>query len=130
MGWHSVHCTQGSVIPLPEHQVDGGGCARQAGVLGLTKTVAREFSSRNILCNAVAPGFVASDMTAAIDPKYEAAILKNIPLGATPRRLPRPAHISTKLQRDGYSNPGQEGLCLARPSSSGAPRVQSTLHRH
>jgi len=92
--------------------------------------VAREFSSRNILCNAVAPGFVASDMTAAIDPKYEAAILKNIPLGATPRRLPRPAHISTKLQRDGYSNPGQEGLCLARPSSSGAPRVQSTLHRH
>lgn len=51
-------------------------------MIGLTKTVAREFSARNILCNAVAPGFVASDMTAAIDPKYEAGILKNIPLGA------------------------------------------------
>jgi hypothetical protein len=107
-------CTQGSVPLLSEHQVDVGGCARQAGVLGLTKTVAREFSSRNILCNAVAPGFVASDMTAAIDPKYEAAILKNIPLGAAPQRLPRPAHVSTKLQRDRYSSPGQEGLCLSQ----------------
>ncbi|KAK9825651.1 hypothetical protein WJX81_005357 [Elliptochloris bilobata] len=55
--------------------------AAKAGVMGLTKTVAREFSARNILCNAVAPGFVASDMTAAIDTKYEAQILKNIPLG-------------------------------------------------
>lgn len=54
----------------------------QAGVMGLTKTVAREFAGRNILCNAVAPGFVASDMTAALDPKYEAQIFKTIPLGA------------------------------------------------
>ncbi len=49
--------------------------------MGLTKTVAREFAGRNILCNAVAPGFVASDMTAALDPKYEAQIFKTIPLG-------------------------------------------------
>ena len=53
----------------------------QAGVIGLTKTVAREFASRGITCNAVAPGFIASDMTAAIDPKYEASILAQIPLG-------------------------------------------------
>ena len=53
----------------------------QAGVLGLTKTVAKEFSGRNITCNAVAPGFIASDMTAKIDKKYEEAILKQIPLG-------------------------------------------------
>ena len=58
--------------------------ARQAGVIGLTKTVAREYAGRGITCNAVAPGFIASDMTAAIDPKYEAAILANIPLGAGP----------------------------------------------
>ena len=51
-------------------------------MIGLTKTVAREFASRGITCNAVAPGFIASDMTAAIDPKYEAAILGSIPLGA------------------------------------------------
>jgi 3-oxoacyl-[acyl-carrier protein] reductase len=49
-------------------------------VLGLTKTVAREYAPRNITCNAVAPGFIASDMTAAIDPKYEEMILGQIPL--------------------------------------------------
>lgn len=56
----------------------------QAGVIGLTKTVAREFALRNITCNAVAPGFIASDMTAAIDPKYEEAILGQIPLSEKP----------------------------------------------
>ena len=61
--------------------------ASQAGVLGLTKTVAKEFSSRNITCNAIAPGFIASDMTAKIDKKYEEAILKQIPLGTRLLRL-------------------------------------------
>ena len=55
--------------------------ASKAGVIGLTKTVAREYSSRGITCNAIAPGFIASDMTAAIDKKYEEGILKSIPLG-------------------------------------------------
>lgn len=50
--------------------------ASKAGVIGLTKTVAREYSSRGITCNAIAPGFIASDMTAAIDKKYEEGILK------------------------------------------------------
>ena len=53
----------------------------QAGVIGLTKTIAREYSGRNIVANVIAPGFIASDMTAKIDPKYEEAILKQIPLG-------------------------------------------------
>lgn len=61
----------------------------QAGVIGLTKTVAREFAPRGITCNAVAPGFIASDMTAAIDPKYEEMILNQIPL-STPLS-PHPA---------------------------------------
>ena len=56
----------------------------QAGVLGLTKAVAREMASRNICVNAVAPGFIASDMTDKIDKKYEEAILSTIPLGAQP----------------------------------------------
>ncbi len=59
----------------------------QAGVIGLTKTVAREFAPRGITCNAVAPGFIASDMTAAIDPKYEEMILNQIPL-STPLTPP------------------------------------------
>ena len=58
------------------------GLTRQAGVIGLTKTVAREWATRKIVCNAVAPGFIASDMTAAMDPKFEEKILSEIPLGA------------------------------------------------
>jgi NAD(P)-dependent dehydrogenase (short-subunit alcohol dehydrogenase family) len=54
--------------------------AAKAGVIGLTKTTAREWAGRGITCNAVAPGFIASDMTAAIDKKYEESILKGIPL--------------------------------------------------
>lgn len=54
--------------------------AAKAGVIGLTKTTAREFAGRGITCNAVAPGFIASDMTAAIDKKYEEGILAGIPL--------------------------------------------------
>ena len=55
-------------------------------MIGLTKTVAREFAGRGVTCNAVAPGFIASDMTAAIDSKYEEKILAEIPLGAVPSR--------------------------------------------
>eukprot|EP00197_Chlamydomonas_leiostraca_P008033 CAMPEP_0202865484 /NCGR_PEP_ID=MMETSP1391-20130828/6153_1 /ASSEMBLY_ACC=CAM_ASM_000867 /TAXON_ID=1034604 /ORGANISM="Chlamydomonas leiostraca, Strain SAG 11-49" /LENGTH=277 /DNA_ID=CAMNT_0049545337 /DNA_START=83 /DNA_END=916 /DNA_ORIENTATION=- len=55
--------------------------AAKAGVIGLTKTIAREYAGRAITCNAIAPGFIASDMTAAIDKKYEEMILKGIPLG-------------------------------------------------
>ncbi len=55
--------------------------AAKAGVLGLTKTIAREYAGRGITCNAIAPGFIASDMTDAIDEKYVEGILKSIPLG-------------------------------------------------
>lgn len=55
----------------------------QAGVIGLTKTVAREYAGRSITCNAIAPGYIESDMTKAIDPKYTEGILKQIPLGET-----------------------------------------------
>ncbi len=63
-------------------------------MIGLTKTVAREYSGRGITCNAVAPGFIASDMTAAIDPKYEASILASIPLGRVCRVSPPAATLS------------------------------------
>ena len=53
----------------------------KAGVIGLTKSVAREYSARNITCNAVAPGFIASDMTAELSSEIEAKILSAVPLG-------------------------------------------------
>ena len=56
--------------------------ASKAALLGFTKSAARELASRGILVNAVAPGFVETDMTAALNEQLRAEMLKNIPLGA------------------------------------------------
>jgi 3-oxoacyl-[acyl-carrier protein] reductase len=53
----------------------------KAGLIGFTKTVAREMASRNITCNAVAPGFVPTDLTNSLLGQMEETILKQIPLG-------------------------------------------------
>jgi 3-oxoacyl-[acyl-carrier protein] reductase len=55
--------------------------ASKAGVIGLTRTVARELASRNITVNAVAPGFIATDMTAKLGEELLEQIKKEIPLG-------------------------------------------------
>jgi 3-oxoacyl-[acyl-carrier protein] reductase len=55
--------------------------AAKAGLIGFTKTVAREMASRNITCNAVAPGFVPTDLTKALLDKMKDTILPQIPLG-------------------------------------------------
>src|SRR5258705_4353961 len=55
--------------------------AAKAGLIGFTKTVAREMASRNITCNAVAPGFVPTDLTNALIGQMQETILKQIPLG-------------------------------------------------
>ena len=55
--------------------------ASKAGLIGLTKTVAREFASRNITCNAVAPGYIATAMTDALSEKVKADFIRQIPLG-------------------------------------------------
>jgi len=55
--------------------------AAKAGLIGFTKTIAREMASRNITCNAVAPGFVPTDLTNDIIKQMEGTILPQIPLG-------------------------------------------------
>ena len=55
--------------------------ASKAGVIGLTKSVARELSSRGITCNAVAPGFIDTEMTAQMTDKAKEAVQAQIPLG-------------------------------------------------
>lgn len=54
--------------------------ATKAGVIGLTKSAARELASRNITVNAVAPGFIVSDMTDALSEELKAQMLEQIPL--------------------------------------------------
>ncbi len=54
--------------------------ASKAGLIGFTKTVAREFASRNITCNAVAPGFIETAMTRALSDKVREELTSRIPL--------------------------------------------------
>jgi 3-oxoacyl-[acyl-carrier protein] reductase len=56
--------------------------ASKAGLIGFTKSTAREFASRGLTVNAIAPGFTETDMTAVLDEKMRAEVLKQIPLGA------------------------------------------------
>ena len=55
--------------------------ASKAGMIGLTKAVAKELASRNVRCNAIAPGFIETEMTHVLDEKTKEAFLKSIPLG-------------------------------------------------
>jgi 3-oxoacyl-[acyl-carrier protein] reductase len=55
--------------------------ASKAGLIGMTKALAKEFGPRNVRVNAVAPGFIETDMTDVLKPEQREAILKQIPLG-------------------------------------------------
>ena len=67
--------------------------ASKAGVIGMTKTVAKELGSRGVTCNAVAPGFVRTPMTDVLEEDYKAEILKQISLG----RLGEPEDIANAV---------------------------------
>lgn len=56
-------------------------CAAKAGIIGLTKSMAKELASRNICINAVAPGYIETDMTDVLTEKTKEAVIKQIPLG-------------------------------------------------
>ena len=64
--------------------------AAKAGVAGMTRALARELGSRNITVNCVAPGFIETDMTAALGEAQQKALLGQIPLG----RLGKPADVA------------------------------------
>ncbi len=64
--------------------------ASKAGVIGLTRTLARELAARNITVNAVAPGFIATEMTAALGEETLGQLQKQIPLG----RLGKPQDVA------------------------------------
>ena len=70
-----------SVVGLRGNPGQTGYAASKAGVLGLTKAAAKELASRNITVNAVAPGFIDTDMTAALTETAKNAALGSIPMG-------------------------------------------------
>jgi 3-oxoacyl-[acyl-carrier protein] reductase len=75
-----------SVVGIVGNAGQANYAASKAGLIGFTKSVAKEFGGRNVRCNAVAPGFVETAMTAQLPPAAREAMLRNVPLGraATP----------------------------------------------
>jgi 3-oxoacyl-[acyl-carrier protein] reductase len=70
-----------SVIGITGQAGQSNYAASKAGIIGFTKSVAREVASRGILVNAVAPGFIETQMTAVLPPEHQEAILRQVPLG-------------------------------------------------
>ncbi len=70
-----------SVVGITGNAGQANYAAAKAGVIGFTKSIAREFAPRNVGVNAVAPGFIVTDMTAVIPEKAKENILGNIPVG-------------------------------------------------
>ena len=79
-----------SVVGITGNKGQANYAASKAGLIGLTKSVAKELGSRNVLVNAVAPGFIDTDMTAAMTPEARSALSGQIPL----ERLGRPEDIA------------------------------------
>jgi 3-oxoacyl-[acyl-carrier protein] reductase len=71
-----------SVVGLIGNAGQSNYAASKAGLIGFTKSVAREFASRGITVNALAPGFIETDMTAVLKDEIKTELLKRIPLGA------------------------------------------------
>ena len=76
-----------SVVGVSGNAGQSNYAASKAGLIGFTKSVAQELGSRNIRCNAIAPGFIETEMTDALDPKIVEEWRASIPLkrGGTPK---------------------------------------------
>lgn len=74
-----------SVIGLMGNAGQANYAASKAGLIGLTKAVAREFASRGITVNALAPGFIETDMTSGLTTELKGEVLKRIPMNSLGR---------------------------------------------
>ena len=75
-----------SVVGLIGNAGQANYAASKAGLIGLTKAVAKELASRNVLVNAVAPGFIDTDMTRALSEQQRELLLQQVPLGRLGQR--------------------------------------------
>lgn len=82
-----------SVVGLGGAAGQANYAAAKAGLIGLTKTVAKEFGSRNITCNAVAPGFIETDMTESLPEEFRNHVTKTAPAG----RLGTPEDVAVSV---------------------------------
>ena len=70
-----------SVVGLTGNAGQANYSASKAGIIGFTKSIAREYASHGITANAIAPGFIETDMTEVLKPEIKDGILKSIPIG-------------------------------------------------
>ena len=70
-----------SVVGLVGNAGQANYAASKAGIIGFTKSIAREYAERGITANAIAPGFIDTDMTEVLKPEAKEGILKSIPVG-------------------------------------------------
>lgn len=83
-----------SVVALSGNPGQSNYCSSKAGIIGMTKSIAQELARKNILVNAVAPGFIETNMTAKLNENVRAEMLKNIPL----RRFGNPDDIANIVE--------------------------------
>ncbi|WP_020536844.1 3-oxoacyl-[acyl-carrier-protein] reductase [Lewinella cohaerens] len=69
-----------SIVGITGNAGQSNYAASKAGIIGFSKSIAKELGSRNVRCNVIAPGFIATDMTDELDEKTRDAYLSNIPL--------------------------------------------------
>ena len=79
-----------SIVGLTGNKGQANYAASKAGLIGFTKSVAKEYASRGVLANCVAPGFIETDMTAALPDEARASLLQDIAVG----RLGRPEDVA------------------------------------
>ena len=82
-----------SVVGITGNKGQANYAASKAGLIGFTKSVAKEYAARGVLVNCVAPGFIDTDMTAALPEAARTALLEAIPLG----RLGTPADVAAAI---------------------------------
>jgi 3-oxoacyl-[acyl-carrier protein] reductase len=82
-----------SVVGVTGNPGQGNYCASKAGIIGMSKALAAEIASRSITVNCVAPGFIETPMTDALNDKQRESILANVPAG----RLGTPAEIAAAV---------------------------------
>ncbi len=83
-----------SIVGVSGNAGQANYAASKAGIIGFTKSIAKELGSRNIQVNALAPGYVETDMTAALSPEQKKSLVEMIPL----RRTARPDEIATVVK--------------------------------